>query len=145
MKHYIFLCLISVGLVVTGGCQHFSETRQDSLYQDLGERKNIARVVQDMLYLIVDDPRINQHFKGIDVRQFQTNLTDQLCELSGGPCTYTGMDMREAHQGMDITDTEFNAVAEHLIVAMEKNGINTSAQNRLLKRLIPTYPDIRTL
>ena len=46
---------------------------------------------------------------------------------------------------MAITDTQFNALAENLILAMEKNDIPTGAQNRLIKQLVPLYPDIRNL
>ena len=79
------------------------------------------------------------------MRQFHTNLTDQLCELSGGPCTYSGREMRESHADMNVTDTQFNALAENLILAMEENGIPTGAQNRLIKKLVPLYPQIRNL
>jgi len=46
---------------------------------------------------------------------------------------------------MNVTDTEFNALAENLILAMEANGVATSAQNRLIGRLVPLYPGIRNL
>lgn len=136
--------LIAVSLFL-GGCQILNNKSDDSLYLQLGEREGIASVVEDLLYLIVDDERINQQFKGMDVAQFHHNLTDQLCELSGGPCTYTGREMRELHSDMAITNTQFNALAENLILAMEKNDIPTGAQNRLIKQLLPLYPDIRNL
>ena len=136
--------LISLALML-GGCQSLNNKPDDSLYQQLGEREGIANVVEDLLYLIVDDDRINQQFKGMDVDQFHHNLTDQLCELSGGPCTYTGREMRELHSDMAITNTQFNALAENLILAMEQNDIPTGAQNRLIKQLLPLYPDIRNL
>ena len=130
---------------VLAGCQSLNSQPDETLYQQLGEREGIANVVEDLLYLIVEDERINRQFKGMDVAQFHHNLTDQLCELSGGPCTYTGREMRELHSDMAITDTQFNALAENLILAMEKNDIPTGAQNRLIKQLLPLYPDIRNL
>jgi hemoglobin len=136
--------LIMLALLL-GGCQSLNTQPENSLYQQLGEREGIANVVEDLLYLIVEDERINQQFKGMDVAQFHRNLTDQLCELSGGPCAYTGREMRELHSDMAITDTQFNALAENLILAMEKNDIPTGAQNRLIKQLVPLYPDIRNL
>ena len=102
-------------------------------------------MVEDLLYLIVDDTRISHQFKGINVAQFHRNLTDQLCELSGGPCQYSGREMRESHAAMGITDTQFNALAENLILAMEENDVPIAAQNRLIKKLLPMYPDIRNL
>ncbi|ADP99529.1 group 1 truncated hemoglobin [Marinobacter adhaerens] len=137
--------LLMMLALLLGGCQSLNTEPENSLYQQLGEREGIANVVEDLLYLIVEDERINQQFKGMDVAQFHRNLTDQLCELSGGPCAYTGREMRELHSDMAITDTQFNALAENLILAMEKNDIPTGAQNRLIKQLVPLYPDIRNL
>ncbi|WP_405417787.1 group 1 truncated hemoglobin [Marinobacter flavimaris] len=141
----LFVALLSAIALVLGGCQSLNNKPDDSLYQQLGEREGIENVVEDLLYLIVEDERINQQFKGMDVARFHQNLTDQLCELSGGPCSYTGREMRELHSDMDITDTQFNALAENLILAMEQNDIPTGAQNRLIKQLLPLYPDIRNL
>ena len=144
LKRLIAPLLLGMAMVLVG-CQSMSGQADASLYQQLGEREGIADVVEDLLYLIVEDDRINQQFKGMDVAQFHHNLTDQLCELSGGPCSYTGREMRELHSDMAITDTQFNALAENLILAMEQNDIPTGAQNRLIKRLLPLYPDIRNL
>lgn len=139
----LFLSLAAA--LVLAGCQSYQSAPQTDLYQQLGERAGIAEIVEDLLYLIVEDERINHQFKGVDVAGFHRNLTDQLCELSGGPCSYTGREMRELHADMAITDTQFNALAENLILAMEENNVPTGAQNRLIKRLIPLYPDIRNL
>lgn len=144
VKPIIAALLITAGLAL-GGCQSFHSEADNSLYQQLGERSGIADVVEDLLYLIVADERINHQFKGMNVAQFHRNLTDQLCELSGGPCTYSGREMRELHADMGITNTQFNALAENLILAMEKNQVPTAAQNRLIKQLLPIYPDIRHL
>ncbi len=139
--------IVVLASLILAGCQTTNSSTEASpgLYEQLGERTGIANIVEDLLYRIVEDDRINRHFAGIDVEQFHTNLTDQLCHLSGGPCTYTGRGMRESHADMNITDTEFNALAENLILAMDENGVPTSAQNQLIKRLVPMYPDIRDL
>ncbi|WP_404369216.1 group 1 truncated hemoglobin [Marinobacter sp.] len=124
------------------------ETRPDSpagnssLYTALGRRSGIEQVVEDLLYIIVDDERIAFQFRGLNVERFHSNLSDQLCELSGGPCSYTGMSMEESHEAMDISQTQFNALVEGLILAMEKNHIPPAIQNRLLARLIPLHPEI---
>lgn len=144
---YPAIAVALVTMLVLAGCQSMAEKTDpsESLYKQLGERSGIASIVEDLLYLIVEDDRVNEQFRGVDVRQFHTNLTDQLCELSGGPCTYSGREMRESHADMNVTDTQFNALAENLILAMEQNNIPTGAQNRLIKRLVPLYPQIRNL
>lgn len=140
----LIIILVSV---ILAGCQitNSSTAASPGLYEQLGERRGIADIVEDLLYRIVKDERINQHFVGINVGEFHTNLTDQLCNISDGPCTYTGRGMRESHAQMNITNTEFNALAENLILAMEENDVAVATQNRLIKRLVPLYPDIRDL
>ncbi len=136
-------------LLLLGGltaCQH-SQTaeREDNLYQVLGERQGIEAIVEDLLYLIVEDERIAFQFKGIEVAHFHQQLSDQICVLSGGPCQYTAREMRESHSAMNVTETQFNALTENLILAMEQNGVTTGAQNRLLGLLAPLHEDIRGL
>lgn len=137
--------LVVLASLILAGCQSVHRQSDNSLYLQLGERAGIADVVEDLLYFIVDDTRISHQFKGINVAQFHRHLTDQLCGLSGGPCQYSGREMRESHAAMGITDTQFNALAENLILAMEQNDVPTAAQNRLIKKLLPMYPDIRHL
>jgi hemoglobin len=144
MKTLFAAIIVLISLIMTG-CQSLNNKPEDNLYVQLGERAGIADVVEDLLYLIVDDTRISYQFKGINVAQFHRNLTDQLCELSGGPCEYSGREMRESHAAMGITDTQFNALAENLILAMEQNDVPTAAQNQLIKKLLPMYPNIRHL
>ncbi|TVP53790.1 MAG: group 1 truncated hemoglobin [Halomonadaceae bacterium] len=134
--------VLTATLFLTGGCQVTSQQQDDALYQDLGERQGIETIVEDLLYRIADDPRIAFQFRGIDVAHFHRQLSDQICDLSGGPCTYSGMDMTESHAKMGVTNTQFNALNEQLILAMEANAVSTSAQNRLLALLAPMHGDI---
>ena len=144
-RFLITLMLLATMLAGITGCQSLVTEQERTLYGQLGERKGIAQIVEDLLYLIIEDSRINYQFKGTDVAQFHQNLTDQLCALSGGPCTYNGKEMRKVHEDMTITDTQFNALGGDFILAMDKNDIPTGAQNRLLKQLVPLHPDIRNL
>ena len=50
--------------------------------------------------------------------------------------------MKEAHDGMDITRGDFNALVEVLQDAMDAQGIPFRAQNRLLAQLAPMHRDI---
>lgn len=142
MTQTLNMIVLVTTLLLLTSCAAQESVREDALYQDLGERSGIANIVEDLLYRIVEDERIAFQFKGIDVVQFHTNLTDQICELSGGPCSYNGLPMTDVHDGMDVTETQFNALAEQLVLAMEANGVSTGAQNRLLERLVRLHPEI---
>src|SRR4051794_11051912 len=78
-----------------------------SLYKRLGGREGIAIVVADFTANMAADPRVNERFKDMkppDVEKFKSRLADQICEATGGPCSYLGKDMKAAHEGMRITD-----------------------------------------
>jgi hemoglobin len=69
-------------------------------------------------------------------------LYEQLCQLSGGPCRYTGRDMRSAHQKLQITTAQFNALAEDLYLALGHSGVPYRLQNKLMAKLAPMKRDI---
>ncbi len=39
---------------------------------------------------------------------------DQLCDLTGGPCVYTGRDVKMVHKGLGITDEHWQSVLEYM-------------------------------
>lgn len=114
----------------------------ESLYRALGGKPGIAAIVEDLLINIAHDERIVQRFADTDIDRLQRLLNEQFCVLSGGPCTYTGGSMREAHHGKNISHAQFNALVENLIDALEENAIPLAAQNRLLGVLAPLHGDI---
>jgi hemoglobin len=116
-----------------------------SLYRRLGGREGIAIVVTDFAANMTADPRVNARFKDLKppgVEKFKSNLADQICEASGGPCSYLGKDMKAAHAGMKITEAEWTATVENLVKALDKNNVNAQAKQELLGALAPMKKDI---
>ena len=114
------------------------------LYQALGEKPGITRLMDDFVNRVVKDPRIGGHFKDVKPAALKESLTDQICQLSGGPCKYEGADMKSAHADMDINKGHFNALVEVLQSAMDAQGITFAQQNRLLALLAPMHRDVIT-
>lgn len=134
-----FLVISFLVLALSGTIPAFAQEmkKDDSLYIDLGQREGIAKIVADFVPMLLDDTRIKQFFTKVKKEEFSEHLTNQFCELAGGPCRYTGKDMYEAHEGMKIGNAQFNAVAEDLQIAMEKNNVPSSVANRLVAKLAP--------
>jgi hemoglobin len=95
-------------------------TEPPSLYQRLGGRAAIEAMVNDSIVNISADTRINQRFHDLDAAKLGKNLVDLVCERTGGPCVYTGKDMSAAHEGMYISDAEFDALVEDMVKSMDK-------------------------
>jgi len=118
-----------------------------SLYSRLGGKKAIKAVVDEFVNNCAGDTRINKFFADTAkdpkrLAKFKTNLVNQICQASGGPCKYTGKDMKTAHKGMGITDADFNALVEDLIKALDKLHVGATEKNELLGALGPMKGDI---
>lgn len=129
--------IMLVAALALGACaaQPPAQSADDSLYHALGGESGIGLIVEGMLINIAGDERIVDHFVDADIDRLYEKLVEQICMESGGPCEYTGDSMEDSHAGMDITEGHFNALVENLIVAMERQKVPITAQNRLLHRL----------
>jgi hemoglobin len=131
----VFSIAMIAGSSVTAQAQNMST--DDSVFQGLGAKAGIDKIVEDFIPIILADQRINRFFEKTDKKRLAAQLSDQFCELTGGPCKYKGKDMYEVHEGMDISNAHFNALAEDLQIAMEKNNISSSISNKLVAKLAP--------
>ncbi|MCR8721739.1 group 1 truncated hemoglobin [Pseudomonas syringae] len=133
--------LICLMLTVLAGCAQ-QPPKDDCLYQDLGQRAGIQRIVEGMLMNIAKDERIVEHFKKVNIVRLRDKLVEQLCVEAGGPCRYTGDSMAESHKGQNLTPSDFNALVENLIAAMDTENVPIPAQNRLIARLAPMRGEV---
>lgn len=138
----LYLIVMVISAFVFSASAH---SKNDDLYQQLGGTQGIEQVVEDLLFNVADDRRIRHHFVDIDIVRLHEKLSEQICELAGGPCVYTGDDMVTSHTGMGVTRADFNALVEALQLAMDDNEISISAQNRLLALLAQMHHEIVNL
>jgi hemoglobin len=106
-----------------------------SLYTRLGGKDAITAVIDDFVANVAADKRINARFANANIPHLKQMLVDQVCQASGGPCTYTGKNMREAHQGMKITEADFNALVEDLTKSLDKFKVPEREKTELLTAL----------
>ena len=109
----------------------------DSVYRAFHEREGIQRIMDDFIPRVTSDSRIKSRFANANLERLKLMLVQQVCYLTGGPCEYTGRDMKEAHAGMALNNADFNALAEDLQISMDREHVAFTAQNRLLAKLAP--------
>ena len=130
--------------VTLGACATMSEP-EPTLYKRLGGREGIRGVVDDFVAFLVADPRVKDRFTKLtpaQVEKLKTNAADQICDATGGPCSYLGKDMKAAHTGMNITEVDWNATVEDLIKALDKRNVAKKDQQELIGLLAPMKKDI---
>ena len=113
-----------------------------ALYERLGGLDAITAVVDSFVARCAGDDRINNKFVRTDIPRLKTMLVDQVCEASGGPCTYTGRGMLETHDGMEVTAGEFDALVEDLVATLNEFDVPRAEQDELLGLLGPMRAEI---
>ena len=141
----LLVVFVVLGLGACASTDSAPRSSMPSLYKRLGGREGIAIVVGDFTANMAADPRVNERFKGMkpaEVEKFKSTLADQICDATGGPCSYLGKDMKTTHAGMKITEGEWNATVENLVKALDKNNVTAGAKQELLGALGPMKKDI---
>jgi hemoglobin len=148
MRNVLVLLVLfgAVSFTITS-CNNDDDTTEKSLYERLGKVDAISAVVDQFLANVVADNRINAKFAATvaspaRVTALRTNLIDQICQGTGGPCVYKGKTMAQAHAGMAITQVEFNALVEDLTAALTKFNVPEKEQTELRAILGPMQADI---
>jgi len=106
-----------------------------SLYDRLGGKDAITVVIDDFVTNVAADKRINARFAKTNIPHLKQMLVEQVCQATGGPCTYTGKSMKDAHKGMKITEAEFNALVEDLAMSLDKHNVAVADKSELLTAL----------
>jgi len=117
-------------------------TQTKSLYDRLGGLDAITALTESWVARVGGDDRANGKFARTDIPRLMKEVTDQLCEATGGPCTYTGRTMQETHDGMAVTAGEFDVVMQHLGAALEELNIPQTDQGELVALIMPMRDDI---
>jgi hemoglobin len=115
---------------------------EPSLYERLGGIDAIAAVARAFEERAAKDDRINQKFARTNLERLHKEFVDQLCQDTGGPCTYTGLSMTQSHTNMGVTGGEFDAFMEDLVATLNDFNVGQTEQDELLNLLRPMRADI---
>ena len=143
------LTILTFALLALLGCAGSTEkpvapanAAPATLYGELGGTAGITKVVDLFLARLNGDARINTLFAKTDHNDLRRLVIEQLCAGTGGPCTYTGRSMEEAHSGLNLTNADFSAFMGDLVAAMDEAKVPLAQQNKLIALLAPMKPQI---
>ena len=119
-----------------------AQAQTKSLYERLGGQAALVAVVDDFVVTVAADKRINHFFASTDIAHLKKEIVDQICNATGGPCSYTGKDMKTAHAGMGVTAVDFDALVQDLGKTLNKFKVPKKEQNELVAILAPLRGDI---
>jgi hemoglobin len=148
-----FLATMLIALAVTAGAassawaapQPVNAPAGESLYTRLGGYDALAAVTKDFIGRLATDPQLAKFFTGLNdssKARVAAHVIDFLCVATGGPCIYTGQDMKTAHTGLHITDVDWNISAAHLKETLDKFKVPQKEQDEVFAAITGLKGDI---
>jgi hemoglobin len=139
---FAVMTIAAIGIFTMASADHHE---QKSLYHRLGGYDAIAAVVDDFIQRLATDAQLTRFFQGhseSSLKKIRQLIVDQLCEATGGPCYYTGRDMKTAHAGMKISQADWDASVTHLVATLDKFKVPEAEKNEVLTAISSFKNDI---
>ena len=108
---------------------------EKSLYERLGGYDAIAAATDDLLRRLTSDPEIGVYWRGHSTDSMKRDrqlIVDFLCAATGGPVIYRGRDMKTSHEGLRITERDWQIFVVHTVATLEKFGVPEKEKQEFL-------------
>jgi hemoglobin len=128
-----------------------SATANPTLYDRLGGVYSIAAVVDDFIDRVMHNPVLNANaavdeaHHRVSAAGFKYYVTEMVCWATGGPQKYTGRAMRESHEHLKITESEWVAFCKDFDDTMAKFNVPEMEHKELFAIVQSTKGDIVTV
>jgi len=136
---------LGFSLLLTIGFSTSAQAQEKSLYARVGGYDALAAVVDDFVGRLVGDKQFEKFFIGHSndsKKQIRQHILDQFCAATGGPCVYTGREMKTSHAGLGITNAEWDAAAKHLVASLDKFKVPEKEKGEILAFVTSLKKDI---
>lgn len=114
----------------------------DTLYERLGGTEGITQLASDLVDTHLANPRIAPRYAASDVAKVKNGAATFFIAGTGGPDVYKGKDMLATHRGMNIDSSEFIAVLDDALEALEMNNVGQREKEEVLFILYSMKSDI---
>jgi hemoglobin len=110
----------------------FLYDKDENLYEKLGGKDAVRAVVNDFYDRVLQDPRVNHHFTGINMNTLRNHQTIFISFMLGGPQKFEGKTLRLAHEGLNITSEEYEIIMDHLDDSLKKFNVGIEDRAKIL-------------
>ena len=131
MKTTVYSSIIVAVLFLMTGT--FANSAEKSLYDRIGGESKARQIVSDIWDNHSKNPIVKDRFAKSNPDYVKQRVFEIFAAATGATdVEYTGMDMKTAHSGMNISEMEFNAVVDDVLAACKSNGVEQKEMNEIL-------------
>lgn len=109
-------------------------------YDRIGGGPAVSAVVDTLYARLTVDPQVGHYFENISLPEQKRHMILMLTKVLGGPDTYDGRALDEAHQPLDISDADYDRVGETLMGILGEVGVPDDIQGRVAEVLGSVRP-----
>ncbi|MCH7713354.1 MAG: group 1 truncated hemoglobin [Chloroflexi bacterium] len=116
-----------------------------SLYERMGGYDTLAAFTDELLQRLTSDPEIGIYWRGHSTDSMKRDrqlIVDFLCEAIGGPVIYRRTDLKTSHQGLRISERDWEVFANHAVAALEKLEVPEQEKQEFLECAASLKDDI---
>lgn len=145
---WIAAAALTAAMIGAAGIRMTAQTPQKSLYDRPGGVYSIATVVDGFIErLLVNstlnaNPAISEARSRVAKAGLKFQVTALVCEVTGGPCKYTGRSMKESHARLNITEGQWQAMVADFRRTLAAFKVPQKEQEELLTIVGSTKTDI---
>ena len=115
-----------------------------TIYDQIGGSEAVAAAVEEFYRRVLDDAQLAPFFDGLDLAKLKAHQQAFIAAAIGGPDAYEGREMREAHDGLDISDRDFDRVVGHLVATLTSLNVPPETIGAIGDKLSPLKAEIVT-
>ena len=145
MTRFRTLLVCSLLLLATTSLLAADAPKTPSLYTRLGGYDAIAAVTDDFIGRLAADKQVSRFFVGHSqdsLMKIRQHVVEFLCNATGGPCVYMGRDMKTAHKGMGITESDWDLSVKALVATLDKFKVPEKEKGEVLAAVGPLKAQI---
>jgi len=150
MKNRSLLAIAASLMLATAGLPALATDAVKPLYERIGGLKGITVVVDDFIDRLVVNKTLNRN-PAIDAGRKRSpapylkfQVSQLVCEATGGPCKYGGQGMKESHVRLNISEQEWRTMAGEFKKSLDKFKVPAAEQKELFDIVGTTKADIVT-
>ena len=116
-----------------------------ALFDRIGGEDAVGAVVNAFYDRVLDDPSLAKYLNQVDLGRLREHQREFMAAALGGPDAYSGRSIRAAHQGLGITDADFDAFVGHLTAALRETGVSDANFREVIDVFAPFRDEIVTI
>ena len=113
-----------------------------SIFERLGGAPAVGAAVEKFYERVLADPTLQPFFVKTNMKWLKTRQAQFLGQAFGGPATYQGQGMKEAHAHLAIERRHFDRVAAHLVDTLTALGVSESLIGEVVAVAAPLASEI---